>query len=155
MILPRRTADTLDLLCITARDGTLGLLAADVVAVREDGAPADLVPSLDLASVLGPGGRDTVLRRIRVAAQDVPPFDLVTDGVLSVRMTRWSSLVPVPAWLAPLVSWVDAELLLLEADALVLLADPVKLAAMCASVRLQEWAPPDPGRPPPEERPHD
>lgn len=145
-----RAGEAFDLFCIAAGRGTLGLAAAAVVAVREADAPAEDVPSLDLAPLLGPGARGSSSRRIRVAAREAPAFDLVTDGALSVRSAARSSLRPVPPWLAPLVAPISTGQIVIDEGELVLLADPSKLAALC-----EHPAPPRAGAAPGEaERSH-
>lgn len=131
-ILPVRDSSggAIELLCVATGGGTLGFAAADVSAIHEaDGPPGD-VPCLDLAPLLGGGGAPP--RRIRVAAGAVAPFDVVTDGALSVRTFERSALHPVPRWLAPFCARLGVDQLALDEEALVLLVDPRRLRDRCS-----------------------
>lgn len=131
-----RHGEVIDVLCITAQGGTLGVAAADVVAVREAEELPSLdvgVPSLELAPLLGPGAPGAPVRRIRVAPPGGRAIDLVTDGALLVRSVPGSALHAVPTWLRPLVAPLGAEQVLIEEGALVLVADTARLAEMGAS----------------------
>lgn len=124
-----RAEEVVDLLCITAEHGTLALPAADVASIHDGEDSGGEVPSLDLAPLIGHGPGTTAPRRIRVAAAEAPPFDIVTGGAISVRTATRGALEPVPRWLAPFCATLGVEELLLAEDALVLLADARRLAA--------------------------
>lgn len=127
--------DMLDVLCISAQGGTIGLPAADVVAVRDDEELPSLdtgVPVLDLDSLVGPVAIGASPRRIRLAPASAPEVDLLTRGTLKVRTVSWGTLHAVPPWLRSLVAPLGAQALVLEADALVLLLDAADLARTCA-----------------------
>jgi hypothetical protein len=53
-----RSGGAVDLLCIAAGGGALGLAAADVLAIHDGDDAAEGVPSLELSALLGdgPGG---------------------------------------------------------------------------------------------------
>ena len=122
-----RSDGAVDLLCVTADAGTLGFEAALVSAIHGADGPQDDVPSVHLAPLLGPGRAGSAPRRIRVAAAGVPPFDIVTDGALSVRTIARSALQPVPYWLAPFCAPLGVDALALDEETLVLLVDPRRL----------------------------
>ena len=122
-----REHDVVDLLCITAAQGTLAVPATDVVSIRKDDAPAGDVPSVDLEAILGRGAGDAARRHIRVATAGALPFDLVTDGVIAVRTVARRALQPVPSWLAPFCAPFGVSSLLLSDERLVLLIDAAVL----------------------------
>lgn len=126
-----RSGEAIDLLCVTAGGGTLGFAAADVSAIHDVDGPPDGVPRVDLAALLGPGGGVSP-RRIRVVAAAASPFDVVTDGALSVRSIARSALQPVPRWLAPFCARLGVDELALDEDVVVLLVDPRRLRERCS-----------------------